>query len=477
MTDIAAMRVYLRDVIGLLDETGPNPGSRREAVQEEGLSVITDFVDFDDESIKVLCSSIRKPGGTIPDPANNANRIPNPGHSIPAICEKRLKQAAYGARLYDSIGRAIENTSLTRNRLKLFQEHRDITDNHKEPEKLPVVSKTFPIMKAMDLVPNHLRDRLGVEKVSLAYVIREDSEPTAEEALVNGRITSIGFTSLMEELIDRTPHTGIAFVEDNAKVFSILQDMVAGTPYESSLKAHQRARDGRNAYLSLCKHNLGSAKWDKIIEDAESYILRREWNGRNYRFSLKAHIAKHRDAHNDMQKASQFITYQVPDDHTRVGRLIKSITSKDPSVMAAITHILGTPTLRDDFEEAADFLLLTQVTQQGNQSSQRISATRTGKKYQSAGTGKTGVEFWYHTANEFRRLSKEQIEELKDWRAKTKREKKDSEQKVMSLETKFESILKQNEEMSLKIVALLQQQSQAQSTRQPLEHSLTQRTN
>ena len=476
MTDQAAMRVYLKDVIGLQDEEAPDTGARREAVQSEGLMAIDDLVDFEDESIKTLCASIRKPGGTIPDPDDNRRRIANPGHSIPAICEKRLKQAAYGARIYDSIGRQIAHLSLSRTRLKLFQQHRDIIENHDEPEKLPVVSKAFNIMKAMDLVPNHLRDRLGVDKVSLAYVIREDVAPAPLEPLENGRITSQSYSSLMEELIMRTPHTGVSYGEDNAKVFSILQDMVAGTPYETSLKAHQRLRDGRGAYMALCKHNLGSAKWDKVIEDAESYILRREWNGRNYRFSLKAHIARHRDAHNDMEKASQFISYQVPDDHTRVGRLLKSITSKDPSVLAAITHILGTTSLRDDFEEAADFLLLTQSTQSNPQASQRVSATRTGKKGKSAGTGKTGVEFRYHTVSEFRKLTKDQIDELKEWRSNSKKEKNKPDQKVAMLETRLEAVLKQNEDMNIKIAALLSSQNSQQPSRNPLEHSLNQRT-
>ena len=475
MTESAAMRVYLKDVIGLQDEEGPDSGARRVAVQNEGLTIIDDFVDFDDDSIKTLCSSIRKPGGTILDPDDNTKRITNPDHSIPAICEKRLKQAAYGARIYEGVGRQIAHLSLSRNRLKLFQEHRDIIENHDEPEKLPVVSKTFNIMKAMDLVPNHLRDRLGVDKVSLAYVIRDEVMPSPLEPLENGKITSRSYSSLMEELIMRTPHTGITYSEDNAKVFSILQDMVTGTPYETSLKAHQRARDGRGAYLALCKHNLGSAKWDKVIEEAESYILRREWNGRNFRFSLKAHLARHRDAHNDMEKASQFIAYQIPDEHTRVGRLLKSITSKDPSVLAAITHILGTPNLRDDFEEAADFLLLTQSSQSGGQSSQRVSATRTGKKVKSAGTGKTGVEFRYHTVSEFKKLSKDQVNELREWRSKNMKEKKDSEQKVALLETRMESILKQNEEMNVKIAALLAQKNDQATVRHPLEHSLNQR--
>ena len=75
------MRAYLRDTIGLAD-----PAERRKAVREEKLQTIEDFVEFDEDGIKILCASVRKPGGTIPDPANVNNTTPNPGHSIPAIC-------------------------------------------------------------------------------------------------------------------------------------------------------------------------------------------------------------------------------------------------------------------------------------------------------------------------------------------------------------------------------------------------------
>ena len=85
------MRTYLRDIIGVADSAGTNPAARRVAIQEEGLSVLTDLLEFDDAGIKTLCSSVRKPGGLITDP-NDANRqIVDPGFSIPAICEKRLK--------------------------------------------------------------------------------------------------------------------------------------------------------------------------------------------------------------------------------------------------------------------------------------------------------------------------------------------------------------------------------------------------
>ena len=59
MTDTSAVRVYLKDVIGLQDEEGPKVGARRVAVQNKGLTTIDDFVDFDDESMKTLCSFIQ----------------------------------------------------------------------------------------------------------------------------------------------------------------------------------------------------------------------------------------------------------------------------------------------------------------------------------------------------------------------------------------------------------------------------------
>ena len=61
MADEAAMRVYLRDVIQVADATPAN--ARRVAIQNEGLRVITDFQEFDDDvRIKTLCASVRKPG-------------------------------------------------------------------------------------------------------------------------------------------------------------------------------------------------------------------------------------------------------------------------------------------------------------------------------------------------------------------------------------------------------------------------------
>ena len=64
---------------------------------------------------------------------------------------------------------------------------------------------------------------------------------------------------------------------------------------------------------------MGSLKRNKVIDDCKTYLLKREWNGKNYRFSLKNHIAKHQEAHNELTCASDFVTYELPNEHTRVG--------------------------------------------------------------------------------------------------------------------------------------------------------------
>ena len=476
MADAASFRTYLRDVIGI-----PDPRQRREAVQEQGLSVISDFLEFDKDAIEVLCSSVRKPGGTIPNP-DVANlgapaEIPNPGYGIPAICEKRLIAAAYTAKVYDMIGREINPDTMSRLRIKKYDTHRLLMEDHEDPEKLQVVSKSFGIIRAMDIVPSHLRDRLGVRKIPLSYVIRERADPGNAPPPIAGQPTSANFTSITDELIHYAPHEGDEYSEDNAKVFQILQDMVAGTSFESSVKSFQRRRDGRSAYLALVQHNLGSSKWDKILEDAETYVSKREWNGRNHRFNLKAHINKHREAYNDMVRASQHVQYSLPNEHTRVGRLLKSITSKEPTIVSAITHIHGTTNQRNDFEEAVDFLLLTSPSNSITTSNQRISVSKTNQDNINVKKGpKTGVEVRYYTKKEYSKLSHAQRKELSELR-----QEKNKDTSISAIKQELRDEIKDMENRLIAAIASSREVSRGTTpngttTRDPLANPLNQRS-
>ena len=175
--EATAFRTYLRDTIGVSDVPGPDPTARRVAIQDEGMNVLSDLVDFDDGEIKTLCQSTRKPGGSIPDPNDPDRMILDPGFKIPSVCEKKLKLAANGARLYAKINRPITSEALDRTRLKLIEKHLKLVDEHTDPENLPQVSKTFGIMRAMDLIPGYLRECLGMMKIPLSYIIRDEVLP------------------------------------------------------------------------------------------------------------------------------------------------------------------------------------------------------------------------------------------------------------------------------------------------------------
>ena len=68
-----------------------------------------------------------------------------------------LNLAAYGATLYSSIGRVIDTANLTRARLRDLKKHKEMVTNHKKPEAMNELSKTFTIAKFLDQFPTYLR--------------------------------------------------------------------------------------------------------------------------------------------------------------------------------------------------------------------------------------------------------------------------------------------------------------------------------
>mmetsp|Transcript_10468 Transcript_10468/g.14790 ORF Transcript_10468/g.14790 Transcript_10468/m.14790 type:complete len:230 (+) Transcript_10468:245-934(+) len=222
-----------------------------------------------------------------------------------------MKWATYGAKIYNLIEHRITADGLSRVHLREFEDYYCVVDEHDDPENLPSISKSFGITKALDSLPAHLRERFGVSKVPLAYIIRDNVAPIDLEPLDKDRITYVYFESIVNEMILTVPHAGPNFKEDNAKIFQIISDIVADSLHKASIKAHCKTRNGRGAYLSLNMHTMASYKWDCIIDYCKTYLLKREWNRWNYRFTLKSHIGNHREAHNELTRASDFVTYKL----------------------------------------------------------------------------------------------------------------------------------------------------------------------
>ena len=131
------------------------------------------------------------------------------------------------------------------------------------------------------------------------------------------------------------------------------------------------------------------------------------------RYPLKLHLAKHREAHNDMIRASQHIAYEVPNEGTRVRKLLHSLQWSDPLIISAKVVILADEAgKKTNFEAASNFVLIaTPPTRQDNDS-RRISSTHQNDFQRTPNKGSTGVELRFHTAPEYHRLNDDQKNEL-----------------------------------------------------------------
>jgi len=440
----AAFNTYLRTTINLSN----NP--RINAIKDHGLDSFAAMDDFEDEDIKTLVSSVRK---------DSTNPV-----QVNAIMEKKLKIACFGAKIFKMISRPVDGTSLNNGRLKELEAHKKIVKDHKDPtDDIAKVTKTYSIDKALDTLPNFLRSKIGVKGVALSYVIRDEVTPPALRPLMVGKPYAEESGSLMNELIEHTPHDGAGWDEDNSTVFALLQEMVRDSPMASSLKRHQRSRNGRGSYLSLVQHNLGSAQWDKIILRAEEVQSARIWNGKNNRYSLRRHVDMHRDAYNDMTRASENVGYETPNERTRVTRLLRSVQANHiASIAAAKTTIEATPSKRDDFELAADFLILNAPTNRSMVQDQRISMV--GQEYESKSMGDVKhakVEDRFYTQSEYRALSSDQKCKLKLLREKRDKSggkggkrKSGAPRNNNSSSKKFKKLQGENDELKHRIAAL-----------------------
>lgn len=90
--------------------------------------------------------------------------------------------------------------------------------NHKKPEAIGELTKTFMISKFLDQFPTFLREVLGTNNVALSYVIYKTVDPPlALPALILLWKGSLPHTNMIEEPISYTSHTGPAYESDNTR--------------------------------------------------------------------------------------------------------------------------------------------------------------------------------------------------------------------------------------------------------------------
>lgn len=403
-------------------------------LRNEGITTVGDLADFDKDTLQQLADNLRRPGGRVADPNPGAAAgatIPTPSFVFGAKSQKRLLVATNLVRYFDTVGRDLTAANLQWTHvMKNFEiQWKALKDrkNDDDPD-VPKITKALPIIKWTEAFQDFLNRKIGVRMIPLAYVTRAVADvPNALPPLATNRPHSTLHGSVEAELIARASHTHALFRDDNAEVYYEIEEATRGTTYAASIKPFQRTKNGRASWLAITNQYAGPDKWEAEIKKQEQLLHTRVWKGQS-NFALEHFIAQHRNAFVSMQACAEHVQYQLPNEHSRVGLLLDAIQTSDAGLQAAMASVktdAGANGMRNNFEAAAAHLLpYDPVAKKRTSGNKRgvanisgvedadISATQVHKP----SIGKTGVHLRYHTPDEYKKLTTEQRNELREWR-------------------------------------------------------------
>ena len=117
--------------------------------------------------------------------------------------------------------------------------------------------------------------------------------------------------------------------------------------------------------------------------------------------------------------------YQLPNEHSRVGFLLQAIQCSDPGLQAAMPSIKtdnGLEGMRNNFEATPAHLLPYDPVAKKRSSGQKRGSAQISSVVDTPNAtmkklsiGKTGVHLCYYKTGEYRNLSREQKDELREW--------------------------------------------------------------
>ena len=280
--------------------------------------------------------------------------------------------------------------------------------------------------------PEWCASTFGVTGASLWYVIRPKVNQTGPlPDVINGQPYAIEYGSFQGEVDTLYTHESAAFTTDNATVFTNLEKGLRGSIFYPTIKPQSKRKDGRTACLILFSQYLGKDKWRADVRQCEDILTNKVWKG-NSHVTLEKFVAQNRLATERLIAAKEYTHCEIPGRRTLCDRLLNNIHSHDPELRAAIAHVRA-HTDEDgplyDFDKCVTLILHHCPVARSRKSGGKNNSGSANDIHGfivsvdvSAGKGKTGVEFRYHTKAEYAKLPNDQKEELKMYRVARKKQ-------------------------------------------------------
>ena len=313
----------------------------------QGYQELDDFKHLMDDEIDNLAHGMRRPGGTIPNPAG-AGTVPNPGILVPSRATHNLKLMCYYLRYKERLSRPVTATDITIPHVRAIERFRQNEKDHEDVEAPELNFKDWT--KTIETIEEYLFGCLGTTKIPLAYIIRPEVEvtPSADDPPAN-------YDTVQEEMVARAPHHDgadppvnlQAYKDDNIKVSKMLADLLRNSDGWTYIKKAARKRDGRQAFLALKNHFLGPNNVDNMAKQAEDKLGSTTYLGEQRRWTFEKYVRIHVDQHTILEGLTEH-GYSGIDPRSKVRYLLRGIKTKEFDHVKAT--IIESATLRKDFD-------------------------------------------------------------------------------------------------------------------------------
>ena len=113
-------------------------------IDDEGLSTVDDLAELTTERVKDIVATLRKPGGTIPNPGGRGAAVPNPGIYVPERAMHNLSVACFLCLMKERCARPFSMADIQLNDdLRAAGRQRDMEAKHRNSDDLlpPMTNK------------------------------------------------------------------------------------------------------------------------------------------------------------------------------------------------------------------------------------------------------------------------------------------------------------------------------------------------
>ena len=329
------------------------PVELKDALVEQGYATFESFKDMKDEDVDRLCTTMRKPGGVIDNPAVAVDAdapmfVGNPGVNVGDRFVRRLKQLAYFLRYIQKVQRPIRVIHMEADQLQrlwVYKEQEEARDDNPDyPEKYATSKNARETLENM---LDWIEASYGVEGIPLSYIIlREHVEPDRPGV---EDLFPIGNPTFEQELIRRAEHGTEIYHINNEKVWKMVRHVTHGTDAWSFVKAYSRNRDGRSAIFALKSQYMGGEFVNKVKLDADAQLETIFWSGKARGFTWDQFTSRITSAFEDLAQFGE-----PKSDEEKVRRLLRAI--RDPALSSAVVVVRSQAQYSQNYQNAVDFL-------------------------------------------------------------------------------------------------------------------------